>query len=200
MMAGMNFLFLGNHLALDFVNTYPLIGEERVELLPDFATLLEWFKAAGLMDSKSVGGMLRKWDGTAKARRTVEDLRTLRETLRAELLRWESGHRVSSAMCAELNELLARYPMRARLRPQASGVRIESWFETAEPAQLLAPVVDAIADLFANADRTRVRKCDSCVGHFLDTSKKGTRRWCSMQLCGNRSKVAAYAARQAPSR
>jgi predicted RNA-binding Zn ribbon-like protein len=34
------------------------------------------------------------------------------------------------------------------------------------------------------------------VLHFQDTSKKGTRRWCSMRLCGNRHKVAAYADRQ----
>jgi predicted RNA-binding Zn ribbon-like protein len=42
----------------------------------------------------------------------------------------------------------------------------------------------------------RVRKCDQCVLHFYDISKKGTRRWCSTQLCGNRQKVAAYAARR----
>src|SRR6516164_5368126 len=48
----------------------------------------------------------------------------------------------------------------------------------------------------ASVDRTRVRKCGQCVLHFLDTSKKGTRRWCSMQLCGNRLKVAAYALRK----
>ena len=41
-----------------------------------------------------------------------------------------------------------------------------------------------------------MRKCGECVLHFYDTSKKGTRRWYSMQLCGNRLKVAAYATRQ----
>jgi len=53
-----------------------------------------------------------------------------------------------------------------------------------------------VATLFAEADRNRVRKCGQCVLHFHDTSKKGIRRWCSMRLCGNRLKVAAYAARQ----
>jgi predicted RNA-binding Zn ribbon-like protein len=53
-----------------------------------------------------------------------------------------------------------------------------------------------MAQLFTTADRDRVRKCDRCVLLFQDTSKKGTRRWCSMQLCGNRLKVAAYAARK----
>jgi predicted RNA-binding Zn ribbon-like protein len=70
------------------------------------------------------------------------------------------------------------------------------WFETAQPEDLLGPLAHAAATLFAETDRERVRKCGYCVLHFHDTSKKGTRRWCSMQLCGNRMKVAAYAARR----
>lgn len=37
----------------------------------------------------------------------------------------------------------------------------------------------------------RIRKCAAvdCVLHFLDVSKGGDRRWCSMAVCGNRSKV-----------
>jgi len=53
-----------------------------------------------------------------------------------------------------------------------------------------------VAALFAEADRNRVHKCGPCVLHFHDTSKKGTRRGCSMWLCGNRLKIAAYAALQ----
>jgi predicted RNA-binding Zn ribbon-like protein len=61
---------------------------------------------------------------------------------------------------------------------------------------LVSPLAYSAAELFANTDRKRVRKCDQCVLPFHDTSKKGTRRYCSMQMCGNRQKVAAYAARQ----
>ena len=73
---------------------------------------------------------------------------------------------------------------------------MELWFESRQPEDLFAPLAHSAAKLFASVDRNRVRKCDQCVLHFHDTSKKGTRRWCSMQLCGNRLKVAAYAARQ----
>ena len=45
------FLFIGNHLALDFLNTCPVQNGEAVELLPDFDTLLRWFRAAGLLSS-----------------------------------------------------------------------------------------------------------------------------------------------------
>jgi predicted RNA-binding Zn ribbon-like protein len=69
-------------------------------------------------------------------------------------------------------------------------------FHPREPEDLFAPLLHSIAQLFTAAERNRVRKCDRCVLLFQDTSKKGTRRWCSMQLCGNRLKVAAYAARK----
>src|SRR5262249_6392302 len=45
------FLFLGNHLALDFVNTRPAPKGEPVELLTDFPTLLKWFQTAEVIDS-----------------------------------------------------------------------------------------------------------------------------------------------------
>jgi len=44
----------------------------------------------------------------------------------------------------------------------------------------------------------RVRKCANpeCVLWFLDTSKNGSRRWCSMEACGNRAKVGRFNQRQ----
>jgi predicted RNA-binding Zn ribbon-like protein len=86
--------------------------------------------------------------------------------------------------------------MRTRLKEKGHSPSTELWFEPHQPKDLFAPLAHSAAMLFANVDRNRVRKCDQCVLHFHDTSKKGTRRWCSMQLCGNRLKVAAYAARQ----
>ena len=43
------FLFVGNHLALDFLNTRPVQNGEPMELLSDFGALLRWFQAAGLL-------------------------------------------------------------------------------------------------------------------------------------------------------
>ena len=96
----------------------------------------------------------------------------------------------------ELNRLMAAHPMLSRLQSNRERPSMELWFEPRQPEDLFAPLAHSAAKLFAEADRNRVRKCGQCVLHFYDTSKKGTRRWCSMQLCGNRLKVAAYAARQ----
>ena len=123
-------------------------------------------------------------------------MRKLRERLRDEVLSWERGGTVHHAAIDDLNRLMAEHPMLIRLNTSGSASSMELWFDPRQPEDLFAPLAHSAATLFANTDRNRVRKCDQCVLHFHDTSKKGTRRWCSMQLCGNRLKVAAYAARQ----
>jgi len=91
---------------------------------------------------------------------------------------------------------MAQHPMRTRLSRDGKSCATELWFEPRQPEDLFAPLAHSAATLFATADPKRVRKCALCVLHFHDISKKGTRRWCSMQVCGNRLKVAAYAARR----
>ncbi len=188
------FLFVSNHLALDFLNTRPIQNDEPLELVPDFSALLRWFQAAGLLSTHDAASLHQGWGKSARARRTMEALRELREKLRKEILAWEGGSVVHNSTVDELNRLMADYPMRTRLKTRGSDT--ELWFEPSQPEELFAPLAYSAATLFADVDRSRVRKCAQCVLHFQDTSKKGTRRWCSMQLCGNRRKVAAYAARQ----
>jgi predicted RNA-binding Zn ribbon-like protein len=189
------FLFVGNHLALDFLNTRPIHNGKPQELLPDFDALLSWFRAAELVDNHQFT-TLHRWDGSARARKLVEAVRRLREELREEVLSWEAGTKVRRATIEKLNDLLAAHPMHTKVVETDGALRVSSSFEALQPEDLLAPLVQSAARLFTEADRTRVRKCGQCVLHFLDTSKKGSRRWCSMQLCGNRLKVAAYAQRK----
>jgi predicted RNA-binding Zn ribbon-like protein len=190
------FLFLGNQLALDFVNTRPVQNGQPIELLPNFVALLRWFQAAGLLNSREVAALQQEWDGSKRARGTAEAMRVLREKLRKQLLMWERGMSVQQTILDELNSLMSKYPMRTRVKAKGKSCLTGLWFQPHEPEDLFAPLAHSAAILFADLDRKRVRKCARCVLHFHDTSKKGTRRWCSMQLCGNRLKVAAYAARR----
>jgi predicted RNA-binding Zn ribbon-like protein len=189
------FLFLGNHLALDFINTRPVQNGKTTELLPDFEALLRWFVAAGLLSPGDMARFRRKWGPSVRARRTVEAVRELREKLRKQVIAWERGEAVQRSSVRQLNRLMAQHPMRNKLK-SGRNPSMEQWFELQQPEDLHAPLAYSAATLFTYADRRRVRKCAQCVGHFHDTSKKGTRRWCSMRLCGNRLKVAAYAARR----
>jgi predicted RNA-binding Zn ribbon-like protein len=190
------FLFLGNQLALDFLNTRPVQNDEPTELLPDFPALLCWFHKAGLLGSAQMADLQQRWGRSADARHALEAMREFREKLRKEVLKWEDGGEVHRSFIDGLNRLMAEHPMCTRLKVGGTTPLAELYFEPEGPEDLFAPLANSVAILFSSVDRERVRKCGQCVLHFFDTSKKGTRRWCSMELCGNRLKVAAYTARK----
>jgi predicted RNA-binding Zn ribbon-like protein len=190
------FLFLGNQLALDFLNTRPVDNGTPTELLPDFVALVRWFTAAGLLSRPEAARFQRRWRNSKRARDVIKALRSLRESFREQVLCWSQGGVLNRSTVAELNRLMARHPMHTELLVSGNNYRAGISFHPREPEDLFAPILQNIAELLTTADRDRVRKCDRCVLLFEDTSKKGTRRWCSMQLCGNRLKVAAYAARK----
>jgi predicted RNA-binding Zn ribbon-like protein len=190
------FLFVGNQVALDFVNTRPMIDGGYSELLPDVDALLRWFVAAELIDVKTTAGLRRKWRDDKRAAKVLDSLREFRERLREDLIAWEEGQAVRRSTVSAIDDLLARYPMRRRLVTKDREISTETWVPIDDPDDLYAPLANAAAQLFAEVDRTRVRKCSNCILHFMDSSKKGNRQWCSMQLCGNRAKVAAYTERQ----
>src|SRR5215469_8215050 len=178
------FLFLGNHLALDFLNTSPVQNGEAVELLNDFEALLRWFQAADLLSAREAASLRQQWGESARALHVAESMRELRERLTKEILAWERGGTVHRTAVGELNRLMAEHPMLTRLKESGGVSTTEMWFNSRRPEDLFAPVAHSAAMLFVEMDRNRVRKCGQCVLHFYDTSKKGTRRWCSMQLCG----------------
>jgi predicted RNA-binding Zn ribbon-like protein len=190
------FLFVGNQPALDFLNTRPVIRGEPTELLPDVAALLRWFVAAELLSAREAGRLQREWAGSSRARRSLEAVRNLRERLRTAVVAWEGGGAVREGALEELNRIMTQHPVPTRIEARDGALVAELKLTAREPEDLLGPLAYWAAMLFAHVDRTRVRQCGACVLHFYDNSKKGNRRWCSMQLCGNRAKVAAYQARK----
>jgi predicted RNA-binding Zn ribbon-like protein len=107
----------------------------------------------------------------------------LREGLRASML----GRPDPS-----LEELLAVLPLRVSLDgpalvPVDSGVR-------GALARVAAAVVTCAAD--GSWARLKVCRSASCRWAFFDTSKNRSRTWCSMRMCGNRSKTRAYRAKK----
>src|SRR5256712_11215388 len=110
------FLFVGNQLALDFLNTRPVQNGKPSELLPDFNALLRWFQAADLLSSREVGSLQCQWAGSASARSTTEAIRQLREKLRKEILAWERSGSVKRSTQDQLNKLMAEHSMHTRLR------------------------------------------------------------------------------------
>jgi predicted RNA-binding Zn ribbon-like protein len=190
------FLFVANSPILDFLNTKPVLAEGPTELLPDVRALERWLIASGMVISAKAKATLRSWRNSADAEAFLEQLITFREKLREAVLRMESGSVPSDAFLAHVNSRLIQYPLPALLHKRDGRVTRETTFELHRPTDLWAPIIAATADLLAETERSRIRKCESCVVHFFDASKNGARRWCSMNICGNKFKVAAYQRRK----
>lgn len=185
------FLFVGNHLSLDFLNTRPRVDGSDVELLPDSPALLRWARAAGLVSPRDAAQLSKSWDPGED----IDALRQFREEYRKVVQELERGCAVPAAFIRGLNQLLAAHPFTDKLIAGEDGLRRQRLFDYRSPEDVFAPLVDDIAQFLTTLDQCRLRQCAGCVLHYYDTSKKGTRRWCSMRLCGNRCKVAAYAKR-----
>src|SRR5262245_16272824 len=109
------FLFVGNQLALDFLNTRPVQNGEAQELLSDFNSLLRWFRAAELLKDQQIILLRKRWEDSPGARHTLEEICGFREELRKEVLRWEAGQNIHRARIENLNRILATHPMLTQL-------------------------------------------------------------------------------------
>ena len=187
------FLFVGNHFALDFLNTRLVNDAGPLELLPDTASLSRWFDAVGLLKVTDKDQAAQTWQNSQVGRRFLEDLLDFREKLRSTVLRLESGKNPEPAFLLELNKRLLAYPHRYVLFSNRSGTRRQTYLDSAaNPDDLWRELADSAAHLLTDVPVNRLRKCERCVVNFYDISKKGSRRWCSMHMCGNRQKVSTY--------
>lgn len=125
--------------------------------------------------------------------------------LEAGSLRIEIGHlleatslkrELSDRTLFTLNRAMAFGPTSSKLVVVDGMPRVEST-RSVHPFATLAAIALASAHLVADVDPGRLRRCtnQTCRLWFVDTSKGGRRRWCSMARCGNRAKSARFRAR-----
>jgi predicted RNA-binding Zn ribbon-like protein len=176
-------VFLAGHLALDFLNTRMRVNGELIDLFQRDEDVLLWLKQAGL----SIPEL-----GRAARMSLLDSARTLRESIRSLVEKRKAGQRGDPS---ELNRFMSGAQSHPRLvwnKPHS--LKIEKIRQKNTVEAVLAPVAEAATDLLATADFRFVKRCDdeTCVLWFSDNTKSHHRRWCSMGLCGNRHKVAAY--------
>ncbi|WP_026410900.1 CGNR zinc finger domain-containing protein [Actinomadura oligospora] len=72
------------------------------------------------------------------------------------------------------------------------------WAPPVTATQALSTMAREMIELLTGPLAGRIRECasDNCPLVFVDSSRPGARRWCSMERCGNRHKLRAHRARQ----
>jgi predicted RNA-binding Zn ribbon-like protein len=190
------FLFVANRPILDFLNTHPILAEGPTELLPDVPALGRWLIASGIVSSAKRKRLVQGWRRSTEAALFLKDLIAFRERLREAVLRIEGGSDPSDEFIQEVNRGLVQHPPAKVLRKREGRIVREQVFDLQRPTDLWTLIFDGAANLLSEPEIYRIRRCEACVLHFFDTSKKGSRRWCSMNICGNKLKVAAYQRRK----
>jgi predicted RNA-binding Zn ribbon-like protein len=149
-------------------------------------------------DLRRFFGLFRLRVEPRAVRVSPDDLRMAHE-LRGSLWRLAraAAHKepLSAIDVDAVNRVAALRPLVPRMDPDGS----HSWHAPVEGAQALSTIARDAINLLSGAFADRIRECESpdCFLIFVDTSRPGRRRWCAMEICGNRHKVRALRARRA---
>lgn len=174
--------FVAGHVALDFVNTAEERGHpDASDALGKVADLRLWGQRYGLISGPAVADE----QDQAEFDRAIE----ARELLYALLLARRTGQPAAAAQVARLTELGAAAYRAANLRPNDDGSISWRW-DRSELASIRHIAVTGAIDLLQAEPSTRLKQCpgDRCAWFFIDTTKRGNRRWCSMAECGQDAK------------
>jgi predicted RNA-binding Zn ribbon-like protein len=96
-----------------------------------------------------------------------------------------------------LSRAHARALARGRLEPFGKNFGW-SWRAREAPVEaVLGPISLSALTLLQRADLTRVKQCqgEKCGWLFFDATKNKSRRWCEMEVCGNRAKQKRFGSR-----
>jgi predicted RNA-binding Zn ribbon-like protein len=123
--------------------------------------------------------------------------KVLRDSLRKALAAIEAKKRIPPEWIMVINVVLRANEGYKRLVRTKAGWDLRFDMRRKEPLQVLVCVARSAAELIEQGLNAPVRKCGNpnCILYFYDVSRTRRRRWCSMAICGNRMKVAAYARR-----
>ena len=181
-------------LCLDFANTAEWHASEHpIESLTSYAALIGWARPIGFLPDRTAQQLLRAADQhPAEAARVLDRTVTLREAIYHIFVAVAQGQTPSTADQSILNAELTRLMSKSCLVWNKATFNWERQGEDSDLDQLLWWIVRSASELLTSDDIKRVGVCADdrgCGWLFYDTSRNGSRQWCSMRGCGNRAKA-----------
>ncbi len=191
------FVYLGGRLALDFVNTvYSSLGADGA--LGNWEGLVEFLSGARVITPDRAADLL-SWKQSAPQAlpALMNKVFRLRAAIRLAFESRVARAAISEATVEPINEILRITEGHDELVWEGGDWDLKFRAREERIEWLLAAIARSAAELIAEGPDAPLRKCSNpgCALLFYDTSRTRRRRWCSMSVCGNRSKVAAFARR-----
>ena len=190
-------IFIGDALAMDFLNSIATPVDIPIDWLDDGEGLLNWLEQAGLVPAQALQS-IRAQALPGELDKVADQARHLREWFRG-FVRERKGHPLSPEFLPALeplNRLLERDEQYSRIGPgtHGAGLELRTQRRWRSPESLLLPVGETLAKFVCEESFSNVKGCEgpACTLIFVDHTRGHTRRWCSMAICGNRAKQAAH--------
>ncbi len=181
--------FIGGRFCVDFCNTFDhLHTPPKFDYFKDYATILDWGKAAGILAGNPSAI-------SASSRRAIADLVAIRSLIYRVLLPFAHGKAPAAADVAAFNARLQK--VSSSLRMVAASGRYSLVGSAEDPIEkIMVEAVRSAADLLVSGHPDQIRLCGGCGWLFYDTSRNHLRRWCTMKICGNRAKARRHYERE----
>jgi len=190
-------LMRGNRLCLDFVNL-PYVAGEPIARMTSWSEFVE-FLAEKRIVSEDRGESLQNLPETDAnaSQNLLNKVERLGHGIRFAARALARNGRIHREWIEPVNEILRVTEGHDELVFDGNVWRLGFLAKEEGLDWLLAAIARSAAELIANGAQSGVRQCSNpnCQLLFCDDSRTGRWRWCSMALCGNRSKVAAFAKR-----
>jgi predicted RNA-binding Zn ribbon-like protein len=183
----------GGALCLDFANTWGNHADPASDRLRGYAQLLAFARQTGLLDGESAAKLeQRSVQRPAQAAQALSQAKELRQTLFRIFSARANCKELPPEDVETLNGVLGQALSRRRLC--CADDALEWTWSPADSDDFrtpLWPIVESAAALLTSDELGRVSECDAsdCNWLFVDRSRSRSRRWCSMESCGNRAKV-----------
>jgi predicted RNA-binding Zn ribbon-like protein len=181
---------IGGVLCLDFANT--LYGHDAPihEYLLEYRDLVLWSRHVDVLSKSEAGHLLQKWEQEpAESESVLTSAIQRRETIYRIFSSLAHGRSPTENDIGQLHQAWLNNLQHTQLVRDESGF-ILGWEEGHSLDQMLWPITRSAVDLLTSADLKRVKQCGGCDWLFMDRSRNQKRRWCSMNACGNRAKMA----------
>ena len=188
-------------LCLDFANSVDWHASDHPQdLLHNYSDLIIWAEAAGILLPKHVerlGRMALEQPQTAEE--AFEHAVELREAIYRLFVAVSEEREVPARDLALLNTVLSDSMAHLQIVLAAPGFDWDWVDGPLDFDQILWPVARSAGELLTSDKLDRIRQCGDdrgCGYFFVDTSRNRSRRWCSMESCGNRAKAQRHYHRQ----
>lgn len=199
-MSETSFDFDSGDLSLDFANTKDMHASERpVEKLNRYEDIVAWGESARLVTPHQARGLRNlAVEHPEVAADSYDFSIQVREAVYRIFSRRYAGKPILESDLAVLNAVTREAMAHLQLTPVEGEIRWEWAPDMDGINRILWPVARAAAELLTSEKGSRVRECEDdrgCGFLFIDQSKNHSRRWCSMDSCGNRAKARRHYAR-----